>query len=59
MHQWINTDDEIECYEWAQSQINSAADDDFCRGMCLWYLGSGDQDGYDQCMITCDSVPTG
>ena len=30
------------------------ASNEFCRGLCLWHLGNGDQNGYDQCMLTCE-----
>ncbi len=52
-NQWDYTPTYEECLEWAISQVNGASNE-FCRGLCLWYLGNGDQDGYDQCMVTCE-----
>ena len=42
--------------EYAESQIYGASEE-FCRGMCSWYLGEDPNlDGYNQCLDTCSSA---
>lgn len=49
---WIEGSHQV-CCEYAESQIYGASEE-FCRGMCSWYLGENpDLGGYNQCLDTC------